>query len=65
MTRANAQEKVGFADSGAYLTGRHAVVTGGGRGIGATIAAELARLGCVTAEGRPFSAAQVQRLLGR
>ena len=29
----------------AYLTGRHAVVTGGGRGIGAAIAAELARLG--------------------
>jgi NAD(P)-dependent dehydrogenase (short-subunit alcohol dehydrogenase family) len=29
----------------AYLAGKHAVVTGGGRGIGATIAAELADLG--------------------
>ena len=28
-----------------YLTGQHAVVTGGGRGIGASIAKELARLG--------------------
>ncbi len=28
-----------------YLTGKHAVVTGGGKGIGAAIAAELARLG--------------------
>jgi 3-hydroxybutyrate dehydrogenase len=28
-----------------FLEGRHAVVTGGGRGIGAAIAAELARLG--------------------
>lgn len=28
-----------------YLRGRHAVVTGGGRGIGAAIATELARLG--------------------
>jgi len=31
--------------AGAYLAGKHAVVTGGGRGIGAAIAAELGRLG--------------------
>jgi 3-hydroxybutyrate dehydrogenase len=36
-----------------YLQGRHAVVTGGGRGIGAAIAAELARLGArLTLMGR-------------
>ena len=36
-----------------YLAGRHAVVTGGGRGIGAAIAAELARLGAsLTLVGR-------------
>lgn len=36
-----------------YLAGQHAVVTGGGRGIGAAIAAELARLGAnVTLMGR-------------
>jgi len=40
------------ADS-AYLSGRHAVVTGGGRGIGAAIASELARLGArLTLMGR-------------
>jgi NAD(P)-dependent dehydrogenase (short-subunit alcohol dehydrogenase family) len=39
-----------------YLTGRHAVVTGGGRGIGAAIAAELARLGAsLTLVGRTLS----------
>lgn len=36
-----------------YLTHKHAIVTGGGRGIGAAIAAELARLGAsVTLMGR-------------
>lgn len=36
-----------------YLTHRHAIVTGGGRGIGAAIASELARLGAsVTVMGR-------------
>ncbi len=37
----------------APLAGRHAVVTGGGRGIGAAIAAELGRLGArLTLMGR-------------
>jgi NAD(P)-dependent dehydrogenase (short-subunit alcohol dehydrogenase family) len=36
-----------------YLTHKHAIVTGGGRGIGAAIASELARLGAsVTVMGR-------------
>lgn len=39
-----------------YLTHKHAIVTGGGRGIGAAIAAELARLGAsVTIMGRDIS----------
>lgn len=43
-----------------YLRGRHAIVTGGGRGIGAAIATELARLGArLTLMGR--SAEVVQR----
>jgi len=42
------------------LAGRHAVVTGGGRGIGAAVASELARLGAsVTIMGR--DAATLQR----
>ena len=40
-----------------YLQGKHAVVTGGGRGIGAAIAAELVRLGAnVTLMGRDLAA---------
>jgi NAD(P)-dependent dehydrogenase (short-subunit alcohol dehydrogenase family) len=40
-----------------YLAGRHAIVTGGGRGIGAAIAQELARLGAMlTILGRDIDA---------
>jgi NAD(P)-dependent dehydrogenase (short-subunit alcohol dehydrogenase family) len=48
-----------------YLQGRHAVVTGGGRGIGAAIATELARLGAtLTLMGRDEArlAEQAERL---
>jgi NAD(P)-dependent dehydrogenase (short-subunit alcohol dehydrogenase family) len=42
-----------------YLRGRHAIVTGGGRGIGAAIATELARLGArLTLMGRNAGVAQ-------
>lgn len=42
-----------MAAEGGYLAGRHAVVTGGGRGIGAAVAEELARLGAtLTLMGR-------------
>lgn len=42
-----------------HLAGRHAVVTGGGRGIGAAIAEELARLGAdLTLMGRDVAAVE-------
>ena len=45
------------AEEAPFLAGRHAVVTGGGRGIGAAIASELARLGAsVTIMGRDAAA---------
>lgn len=48
-------------DRGSYLAGRHSVVTGGGRGIGAAIAAELARLGsAVTLMGRSMEHLEAQ-----
>lgn len=44
-----------------FLDGRHAIVTGGSRGIGAAIAAELARLGAaVTIMGRHLAALERQ-----
>src|SRR5690242_10561123 len=43
------------------LSGQHAVVTGGGRGIGAAIAAELARLGTdLTLMGRSLDVLQAR-----
>jgi NAD(P)-dependent dehydrogenase (short-subunit alcohol dehydrogenase family) len=44
-----------------YLQGKHAVVTGGGRGIGAAIAGELARLGAsVTLMGRDVASLEAR-----
>jgi len=48
-----------MAAKGAYLSGKHAVVTGGGRGIGAAVAEELARLGAtLTLMGRDLARAE-------
>lgn len=48
-----------MAAEGAYLSGKHAVVTGGGRGIGAAVAEELARLGAtLTLMGRDLARAE-------
>ncbi|MCU1284766.1 MAG: short-chain dehydrogenase/reductase [Acidobacteriales bacterium] len=45
--------------SGAFLKGKHAIVTGGSRGIGAAIASELARAGAnLTVMGRTAAALQ-------
>jgi NAD(P)-dependent dehydrogenase (short-subunit alcohol dehydrogenase family) len=45
---------------GRYLKGKHVIVTGGGRGIGAAIASELARLGAdLTLMGRNLNALEL------
>jgi NAD(P)-dependent dehydrogenase (short-subunit alcohol dehydrogenase family) len=61
-----ARELTTTALSGAYLRGRHAIVTGGGRGIGAAVARELARLGArLTLMGRDALALERHaRLIG-
>jgi NAD(P)-dependent dehydrogenase (short-subunit alcohol dehydrogenase family) len=47
------RERTTGSPTAAYLRGRHAIVTGGGRGIGAAIARELAQLGArLTLMGR-------------
>lgn len=52
-----ANEHPALTPDGAYLTGHHAVITGGGHGIGAAIATELARLGArLTLLGRDVGA---------
>ncbi|CAN5899271.1 SDR family NAD(P)-dependent oxidoreductase [soil metagenome] len=55
-------ETTAFAGRGGdYLTSRHAVVTGGGRGIGAAIAVELAQLGAeLTLMGRSLAPLEEQ-----
>jgi len=50
------------ASGAAPLAGRHALVTGGARGIGAAVALELARLGAsVTITGRSIEALEARR----
>jgi NAD(P)-dependent dehydrogenase (short-subunit alcohol dehydrogenase family) len=50
------------ASDNAYLRGKHGIVTGASRGIGAAIAEELARLGAdVTLLGRKLSSLEKQR----
>ena len=56
-SRESQHEHLVLLPGDAYLTGHHAVITGGGRGIGAAIATELARLGArLTLLGRDAAA---------